>query len=184
MLEAIRGANHGTLSEEDLEAAFRDCWRHPLDWVAEQHGFSDEMREAGCKAGAQIEVTGAMRGYPDMQVLLELNARRFLVTSGFRRLQGSKVRALAFGDWFEAVYVDAIDEPGRIGKEGIFREILDHWHFSPKEVLVVGDNPNSEIAAGNRLGIPTVQTLRPGVPKGTNATYYVHGLEELQRLLD
>jgi FMN phosphatase YigB (HAD superfamily) len=181
--DAIRESNRGTLSEEQLEAALADCWRHSLDWVAETHGFSEQMREAGWRAGAQLEVTGRMHGYPDLSVLRELNVQRFLVTSGFRRLQESKIRALAFGDTFEAVYVDAIDEPDRIGKEGIFRKILEQYHLSPEEVLVVGDNPDSEIAAGNRVGIPAVQILRDGVPRGTNAKYYISGLEELKGLL-
>lgn len=183
MQDAIREANRGTLSEQQLEAALADCWRHSLDWVARTHGFSEPMREAGWRAGAQLEVVGPMHGYPDLSVLRELKVLLFLATSGFRRLQESKVRALAFCDLFEAVYVDVIDEPDRIGKEGIFREILKQYQLSPEEVLVVGDNPDSEIAAGNRLGIPTVQILRPGVPRGTTATYYVGGLEDLKKLV-
>ena len=50
--------------------------------------------------------------------------QRFLVTSGFRRLQESKVRALGFADWFAAIYIDAIDEPNRRGKHGFFQDIL------------------------------------------------------------
>jgi putative hydrolase of the HAD superfamily len=48
---------------------------------------------------------------------------------------------------------------------------------------VVGDNPEAEIAAGNRLGIQTVQTLRAGVPRADNATFYIHTLAELPELL-
>ena len=48
---------------------------------------------------------------------------------------------------------------------------------------MVGDNPDSEIEAGNRLGIKTVQILRPGVPRGDNATYYVQTLTELKAIL-
>jgi FMN phosphatase YigB (HAD superfamily) len=47
----------------------------------------------------------------------------------------------------------------------------------------VGDNPDSEIEAGNRLGITTVQILRLGVPHGNNATQYIHDLAELKGLL-
>jgi putative hydrolase of the HAD superfamily len=70
-----------------------------------------------------------------------------------------------------------------LGKEGIFRKILEQNQLSPEEALVVGDNPDSEIAAGNRVGIPTVQILRPGVPRGENATHYISGLEELRGLI-
>jgi FMN phosphatase YigB (HAD superfamily) len=61
---------------------------------------------------------------------------------------------------------------------------LDAKQLRPEEVIVVGDNPDSEIEAGNRLGMKTVQILRPGVPRGSNATFYVNNLEELKSLLD
>ena len=37
--EAMRNANRGTLSEEQLAEAFQDVWRHPLDFVASTFGF-------------------------------------------------------------------------------------------------------------------------------------------------
>lgn len=40
---AIRREDRGRLSEEALEQAFSDCWRHALDVVARAHGFSAEM---------------------------------------------------------------------------------------------------------------------------------------------
>jgi HAD superfamily hydrolase (TIGR01549 family) len=89
----------------------------------------------------------------DLAVLKELPLQRFLVTSGFRRLQESKVRALGFADWFAGIYSDALDEPNRRGKHGIFQDILSAHGLGPDEVLVVGDNPDSEIEAGNRLGM-------------------------------
>lgn len=38
-----------------------------------------------------LEVTTPMQGYGDLDVLKELPVQRFLVTSGFRRLQESKI---------------------------------------------------------------------------------------------
>jgi putative hydrolase of the HAD superfamily len=37
--EAIRNANRGTLTAEQLAEAFKECWRHPLDFVAGKFGF-------------------------------------------------------------------------------------------------------------------------------------------------
>ena len=107
-----------------------------------------------------------MKGYPDLSVLRELTSDLYLVTSGFRRLQQSKIKALGFEQLFKGIFIDAVDEPERKGKEGIFRSIMDAAGLSPEEVIVVGDNPDSEIEVGNRLGIRTVQILRPGVPRG------------------
>jgi FMN phosphatase YigB (HAD superfamily) len=55
--------------------------------------------------------------------------------------------------------------------------------LSSEEVIVVGDNPDSEIEVGNRLGIRTVQILRPEVPRGENATHHIVTLTELKTLL-
>ena len=108
----------------------------------------------------------------------------FLVTSGFRRLQESKIRALGFTSVFSAIYIDAVGEANRLGKEGLFQKILRDDELSRSEVLIVGDNPDSEIAAGNRLGIATVQILRPGVERAANAKHFISGLRELRALID
>jgi len=185
VFDAIRRANRNcdTLSDATIERAFSDCWRHPLDWVAKTYGFSEEMLAAGWKASVGLQVETPMHGYSDLHTLKEFSALLFLVTSGFRRLQESKVRALGFEKLFAKVYVDAIDEPDRKGKQKIFEEILGTYQFKPEDVLVVGDNPDSEIEAGNRLGIGTAQILRPGVPRGNNALHYIHDLSELKDLV-
>jgi len=181
--DAIGRANHGTLTDDELERAFDACWGHSLDAVARKYGFSDEMLTAGWAENARAEVTVPMRGYPDLDAIRELPATLFLVTSGFRRLQESKVRALAVRSLFERVYIDAIDEPNRKGKEAIFAQILRANALEPSEVLVVGDDADSEIAAGNRLGIPTVQIRRAGIPHAANATRHIASLTELNGIM-
>jgi putative hydrolase of the HAD superfamily len=182
--EAIRAANDGRVSDTQLRAAFTDCWRFPFDFVAGKYGFSSAMRAAGFAAFRRIEVRQPMHGYGDLDALGELRAKLFLVTSGFRRLQESKIKALGIAPLFTAVHIDAIDEqPRPSGKLPAFEAILAAHHFSPQEVLVVGDNPDSEIAAGNRLGMVTIQTLRPGVPPSPAATNHIRSLAELKRFL-
>lgn len=180
---AVRAANHGTLSDEALERAFDECWRDAFDVVASRNSFSREMVQAGVRAAAHAEVTTPLHGYPDLGALRGLPATLFLVTSGFRRLQESKISALRIAELFTEVHVDAIDEENRKGKRRIFEEILASHHLAPDEVIVVGDNPDSEIEAGNQLGITTVQILRPGVARGDNAAYYIDELAELALLL-
>jgi HAD superfamily hydrolase (TIGR01549 family) len=141
------------------------------------------MLLAGWNEMARMEVQGAMRGYPDLVILAGLPVQLFLVTSGFRRLQESKVRALGIEHLFAEIHIDAIDEPDRKGKRRIFETMLERRGLNPEEVLVVGDNADSEIEAGNRLGITTVQVLRPGVPRTSKATHHIHGLVDLRPLL-
>jgi putative hydrolase of the HAD superfamily len=177
---AIRAANAGRVPEEQLQAAFGECWRIAFDAVAAKYGFTDAMRAAGWEELRRTEVTTPMHGYGDLAALKELPVQKFLVTSGFRRLQESKVRALGFADWFAAILIDAIDEPNRRGKHVLFQDLLARYGLCPDEVLVVGDNPDSEIEAGNRLGMRTIQILRPGVPRTECATGHIPGLLELR----
>jgi putative hydrolase of the HAD superfamily len=177
---AIRNANRSTLSDERLNAAFADCFWHSLDSVAAQYGFSDEMRAVGWKYFSQMEVQGALRGYADLAALSELPADLFLVTSGFRRLQTSKIKALGVEALFRAIYVDAIDESDRRGKHRLFELISDTYRLHPADVLVVGDSLESEIDAGNRLGMRTVQILRDGVQRTDHAIHHITSLAELK----
>jgi FMN phosphatase YigB (HAD superfamily) len=180
---AITQTNHGYLSEAQFETVAFELWRHPLNVVADKHRFPPEMRAAAWAANAKLEVSGSMPGYPDLHLLPELPALRFLVTSGFRRLQESKVRALGCASLFDGIWIDAIDEPEQKGKGRIFAEILERHAFRPAEVLVVGDNPDAEIEAGNRLGMVTAQILRPGVPRGNNARHVITHLAELEPII-
>ncbi|BCU79387.1 HAD family hydrolase [Luteolibacter sp. LG18] len=183
LFEAIRRTNHGRFSEGELAAIEFDCWRQPLDHVFEKHGFPEEMRAAAWEANQAIRVTVPMTGYGDLHLLAELPVPLFLVTAGFEGLQRSKVAALGLDRYFKEIHIDAVDLPGRIGKKGLFEEILRRHGIAPLEALVVGDNADSEIAAGNALGIPTVQTLRPAVPRTDTARHHVDGLAELLALV-
>lgn len=181
--DAVRAANRGHLAEEALAAAFADMWRHALDHVARQHDFTDDMLRAGWDAFRRIEVRQPLRGYPDLAELASLPLARFLVTTGFRRLQQSKIAALGIAPLFAEVQIDAIDEPPRRSKQERFADIAARHGWQPREVLVVGDNAQSEIAAGNALGMPTVQTLRPGVPVAPNAQWRIRNFAELSKLI-
>jgi putative hydrolase of the HAD superfamily len=179
VFNAVRDANDGTLPRDELEAALRELWGKSFDVVSEEHGFSDEMREAGWRAFCGLEVQGPMHGYDDLDLLPQLGGRRFLVTTGFRRLQESKVRALGIAPLFEAVVVDAIEEPGHPGKERIFADLIAEHRLDRSQVVVVGDNPESELGAGRRLGLHAVQTVRPGVVAADDYEQ-VSGLAELR----
>jgi HAD superfamily hydrolase (TIGR01549 family) len=180
----VRYANDGALTRSELDAALRDCWVHAFDFVAAKYGFTPRMHAAGWEAFRGIEVRTPMRGYGDLALLPLLGDRRFLVTSGFRRLQESKVRALGIEAAFEAIVVDAIDEPGRRGKERIFRDLMAQFRLAASDVLVVGDNAESELAAAAHLGLQSAQIIRPGVSPADGATVHMKDLAELRAWLD
>jgi putative hydrolase of the HAD superfamily len=180
---AVRAASDGTTPAPALEAALRECWVDAFDAVAERHAFTEAMRAAVRRAYLDVEVRGPMRGYGDLHLLPTRGARRFLVTTGFRRLQESKVRALGIAAHFDQVVIDALDDPNHPGKAHIFRDLMARHHLAPDDVVVVGDNPRSELAAAERLGLAAVQILRPGVAPAPHIRWRVRGLRELGELL-
>ncbi|HVO07467.1 MAG TPA: HAD family hydrolase [Burkholderiaceae bacterium] len=182
ILDAIGAAGAATHDAGTLRRIYAECLYQPLDIVARKFSFTPAMRAAAWRAGAALEARGPMRGYADLHLLDTFDAARFLVTSGFTRFQNSKIDALGIRARFTAVYVDAIDVAAPAGKEAIFRQILREQGLQPAEALVIGDNPDSELAAGARAGIRTVQMLRPGVVRSAVADHHVGGLAELAAL--
>src|SRR5580704_5185916 len=87
--EAIRAANDGSVSADELDAAFSDMWRQAFDWIVHRYRFSPSMIDAGLSKLSQVEVTSAIQGYDDLHLLSQVPGQRFLVTTGFRRLQES-----------------------------------------------------------------------------------------------
>jgi FMN phosphatase YigB (HAD superfamily) len=184
-LTAMALHNRGALSPEELERAFDDCFRDPFDVVVARYSFPEPMARAGFRAFEALEVRGPLYGYGDLDVLPGLKVTRYLVTSGFERLQHSKIRALGIAHHFAAVHIDKLTYGApRRGKERIFVELTREAGLAPHEVLVVGDSAESELAAGARLGMPTVQSLREGVPFWPSATHHVKNLHELSAWLN
>ena len=155
--EAVRQANQGALSPQALDQALQACWFTAFVLVAERHRFTPAMRAAGWQHFSQMEARAPLHGYADIGLLPRIPLRRYLVTSGFRRLQDSKIDALGIRPWFEEVLIDAIDAPptgAGHGKQALFEQILAREGCTPRQMLVVGDNPLSELAAGRALGGP------------------------------
>ena len=86
---------------------------------------------------------------------------------------------------FDEIIIEANDDPlNRKGKKQIFQELMEKYGWLPWEIMVVGDNPYSELKAGKELGMITVQTLRPDVFSVDGFDHYVSGISEIIELLE
>ena len=88
----------------------------------------------------------------------------------------------AVGENLLAPLFDDPGEPPRKGKGHYFALACDKYGVDPQDVWVIGDSAESEIAAGNALGMKTVQILRAGVERHASADYHVTGLHEFAKL--
>ena len=71
-------------------------------------------------------------------------------------------------------------DPGK----GVIKRILDTHGFSRERILIIEDSQLSEIKVAEKLGIRSVQTLRPGASPAPNATYRIQNVGELPNLLE
>lgn len=135
-------------------------------------------------AYSAIEVPECVRTFGDEHHVADLPIEKILVTVGFERVQHAKIRRTGIGQMFTEIHVDALDYDGKhTGKEAIFRKIMAARGLAPRQVMVVGDNPHTELGAGKRIGMVTVQTLRPGVVRWNDAEHHVKSFSELPPII-
>jgi FMN phosphatase YigB (HAD superfamily) len=180
----VRAAAAGIVSDAVLDAALADAWRMPFDRVAARHQLPDVATVAWQEAASIVEVTEPLTPYPDVRAGLEqLSLLRFLLTTGFRRLQESKLKQLGLAALFVTVYVDALDPPGPEGKRALLQRLIAEHGLTPPEVVVIGDRADDELAAAHTLGMVAVQVLRPGVIASPEVSWRIPDLHALPALL-
>ena len=184
VFNAIRNANKDTLSDLALTAAFDELWRKPIDVVAIDYGFSEAMINAGRHALINTDYKLILSPFDDFHVIREIKGKRILVTTGITRLQQAKIDALFNDSDFDEIIIDDPYQDNRLGKKNIFSKIAVRYQLHASQIWVIGDNPASEIAAGNELGMKTVQILRPGITGTDNANYVITSFHELKDLID
>ena len=172
------------LSQDLKERIQYQLWTTSLDDTMEMFSVPENIVERMREAYRQIEVPDNIKTFGDEEFIRDLPVRKILVTTGYRKFQETKIEKIGVADLFDEIIIDALDyRDQRKGKKRIFEELLVKNGWSKDEVLVVGDNPRSELGAAKFLGIKTVQTLRSTIEKWPEADYHIYSLSELAGLI-
>lgn len=148
--------------------------------IAQQLGLSDELTKIGIDTYKQMDLRH-ITPYSDVHLIRGFKQIKALVTTGTKDLQFKKIETLGIGSMFNEIHVD--ESSILENKQRIFAMLMEKYNLKPKEVMVIGDNSESEIAAGNKLGMVTVQILRRRFLKG-DAWYHVGNLRKVKRILN
>jgi putative hydrolase of the HAD superfamily len=141
--------NHG-----DLAAAKDDLTRRHFHLVADKFNFSPELKAQGINLLSNMEYDLPMQPFEDYHHIQSSNIKKFLVTTGFTKLQWSKVKMLGIEDDFVEIHI--VDpEKSNQTKKDVFADILKRYNYTAEDLLVIGDDPESEIKAATELGINT-----------------------------
>ncbi|MFV5689858.1 HAD family hydrolase [Flavobacterium sp. ZT3R25] len=139
----------------DLEDIKKDINRKPFPVVAKQYKMTQSLYKDALQLLSELTYNETIEPFPDYNEVTKIQCDKFLVTSGFPKLQNSKIKQLGIEKNFKGIYiVDAIMTKDT--KKNVFKNILHYYKYDTSEVLVIGDDPESEIAAAEELGIDAI----------------------------
>lgn len=150
--------------EGDMEQLKKDIMSKPFQGVADEYKFSDNLKQQSDRLLEDLSYEGEIVAFEDFDVIRALPCLKFIVTAGYRKMQQSKIDRLELKrDFRETIIIDPkyTDKT----KKDVFADILKRYNLSPEEVLVIGDDPDSEIRYAEDLGIEAVLYDQAGLNK-------------------
>jgi len=155
--------------------------RTPFRIVAQRNNFSDELTKKCIAIQENLTYNEPIDTFKDYPEIKNTTADRFLVTTGFKNMQMSKIKQLGIENDFNEVHVV---NPVESSKKEVFADILTRYDYAPHEVLVIGDDPESEIKAAKELGIPTVLYDKDGITDAAEADYKIANFKDLTAIIN
>jgi len=139
----------------DFDEIKREIMRRPFQFVADDFSFSENLKSECLELFLDLTYDEHMEPFDDYKYVRQLSGMKFLVTTGFTKLQNSKILQLNIeNDFLEIYIIDPIQS--KLTKKDIFLKLLIDYRLNVHEVLVIGDDLDSEIKASNDMGIDTI----------------------------
>ncbi|MBT0811616.1 HAD family hydrolase [Litoribacter ruber] len=141
--------------QANMDGIRKDIMRIPFQDMAKKYDFGPALTQKGEEILQETTYNEKIPLHEDYPAILEMPGHRFLVTTGFYNMQKSKIDLMELEKDFQACYIIDPMKSDQTKKE-IFLQIIKDGNFELKDVMVIGDDPESEIAAGNEIGVETV----------------------------
>ncbi|MBW3695678.1 dUMP phosphatase [Vibrio sp. T187] len=152
-------------------------------WAEKLNTTTAELNSAFLNAMADI--CTLLPGARELMEALHGKVNMGIITNGFTELQAIRLERTGMTEYFKHV---VISEEVGIAKPdaGIFEHAHQVSGMPDKQrMLMVGDNPHSDILGGLNFGIETcwLNSSDESTPEGVSPHYQVSSLKELQALL-
>jgi putative hydrolase of the HAD superfamily len=165
-----------------LEIIKKEIMRRPFQQVAREFNFSEGLTDECVTLLKNIDYKGKIEAHDDYEFTKDLAVDKFLVTTGFLKLQESKIDGMKIRNDFKEIHI--IDPSTSVQtKKDVFADIMERYHYEKPEVLVVGDDVHSEIKAAHELGIEAVLYDKLQLHTDITSIKRIGSFEALQNLL-
>ncbi len=141
--------------KENMQVIKHDIMRKPFQIIAASYQFSDELTNKGIDLLQTLTYEGIIEPFEDFEETKNLTQDKYLVTTGFPLLQQSKIKGLQLENEFKEIHIVDPSASSKTKKD-VFADIIQRHAYQPSDVLVIGDDPASEIKAALALGIDAV----------------------------
>ena len=142
------------MDKEVLKNAIYQISRRPFHYVADEFHFPLALKNRGIELLSNMSYDMPMKAYEGYDLIKSIPINKFLITTGFSKLQWSKVEMLGIKDDFNEIHIVDLEISTKTKKD-VFNDIITRFNYKIEEILVVGDDPESEIKAANELGLQT-----------------------------
>lgn len=176
----------GTINTDDTDRVDKikdEMTRRPFQHIADEFDLDDELRNKMVHTLRNMAYSLPMQPYADYAHIRAIPLDKFLVTTGFIKLQMSKIKMLGIEDDFKTIHIVDPDV-SRQTKKDVFADMMKTHDYQPKDLLVIGDDPESEIKAAKALGIDTFLYDPDNKYTDAQATYRSVNLKEVLNILE
>jgi putative hydrolase of the HAD superfamily len=168
--------------EIEMEKIEEEIMRQPFQFVANDFHFSEDLKSKGVALLKELAYNGKMEPFDDYPFIRSLPLDKFLVTTGFLKLQESKVDRLNIRQDFKEIYIVDPSTSDKTKKD-VFAGILRNYGYAISEVLVVGDDLHSEIKAASALGIEAILYNRLNLQMAGGSVKHIENFNELSNFI-
>lgn len=166
----------------DVEDVKLEIQRTPFQKVAEMFSFSDKLLTECMSIHRNLTYDAPMKAFGDYKEVQKLPHKKFLVTSGFTLLQESKVKHLGIKDDFEEIQIIDLQVTNKTKKD-VFKQIIEKHELNKSDIVVIGDDKNSEIKAATELGIDCFLYDRENITSVNSDIPVISNFSELAQLI-
>ena len=156
--------------------------RRPFQYIVDEFSLNGEVSDKMTDILRNMTYSQPMAPFDDYKYVRSIPLDKFLVTTGYPKLQWSKVKMLRIEDDFKHIHIVDPDVNQQTKKD-VFAEIMQTYDYAPGDLLVIGDDPESEIKAAKALGIDTFLYDPTSRYPDVQVTYRSNNLQDVLKLI-